>query len=91
MKKNYFLLIMLLMTGGFYYLSALEMHDDKTSNDIVIAPLNLELVHFYDTELFRWVRIGFGNVTLMYQNQPVLGGLFGRRINNTARMAFSLL
>ena len=91
MKKHILFTILLFITGGLYSVSALEGQAEQTANDVpVVAPLNLELIHFYDTELFRWVHGGFGNVILMYQNQSVLGGIFGGNINNHARMAFSL-
>ena len=91
MKKHFLFTILLFITGGLHYVTALEAHVEQTSNDVpVVAPLNLGLVHFYDTELFHLMHIGFGNVTLIYQNQLSFVGLFGARINNNARMAFSL-
>ena len=84
MKKHFIFAIIFMITGGLFYLGAEEMRIEQA------APINLELVHFYNTELFHWVHIGYGNVMLMYQNQSALGGFFGTKVNNHARMAFSL-
>ena len=92
MKKYFLFIIVLFISGGLYSVSALEEQAEQTANDVpVVTPFNLELIHFYDTELFRWVHGGFGNVTLMYQNQSALDrGFFRTKINNHARTAFSL-